>query len=169
MTSNIFLSIFLLGDIMKLELVFLDFKTYKNNPDYYENVISKIFNTNYINVENQLKNQNVYFIIAFMNNVPCGILRIGLVYKRKTIYCIRQVLVLEEYRNQGIASAMYEKCIPILKELGATKILSFILKENKPSKLLHSKFKFYNKQKGYYENTYLDDYGFLEEMWCKKL
>ena len=159
------------GDVnnMKLEIIFLDLTTYKTDPDFYENAVANIFDSNYVNVENQLKHKNVYFVIAFMDNVPCGIVRIALIYKRKTIYCIRQVLVLEKYRNKGIASKMYEKCIPKLKELGATKILSFILQQNIPSKRLHSKFGFYNTPKGYYENTNYDGNGELEEMWCKKI
>lgn len=123
---------------MKPEIIFLDLTTYKTDPDFYENAVANIFDNNYVDVENQLKHKNVYFVIAFMNNVPCGIVRMALIYK-KTIYCIRQVLVLEKYRNKGIASKMYEKCIQKLKELGATKILSFILQQNVPSKKLHSK------------------------------
>ena len=153
---------------MDLKIEFLDLNRYKQNPEFYSMAVETAFEVPGLQVETQLQN-GVFFTLAFADDIPCGVVRFTRVYNRKTVYCLRQVFVREQYRKMGIASKMYELALPELKKRGATKILSFILENNRASQKLHYKHDFKYTEKGSYANTDYDAYGELDEMWVNTL
>ena len=61
-------------------------------------------------------------------------------WRRKTMYCIRQVETKEEYRNKGYASQLYKVCEEYLKRDGiAKRIYTFVDKDNVASLRFHEK------------------------------
>ena len=100
-----------------------------------------------MNLDKQFAN-NVFFTILLLNNKPISVCRFILFDNRKTIFCSRQVLTIEKYRQKGYAKkVLNEGFLFLSKNYSCKKVISYIDKDNEASLILHKKAGYVKKEK----------------------
>jgi len=136
-----------------MEYIYLDKDLYLTNPDLYEDLIYDFHNNNGshykkgdLNLYPAITEWGGCFVIAVENNKAVCLARIAVVYGRKTIYMLRQIDTLPEYKGQGIATNVVNFACESLTKTNATKLISAVHSGNLASIKLHTKCGFTLKE-----------------------
>ena len=103
--------------------------------------------------EEELKNNNSYYLVGKINNEIVGFAGIKIVLDEADIM---NVVTRKTYRNQGIGSIILEKLISYAKQNGIKKLTVEVNEQNLSAIHLYKKFNFKEiaLRKNYYNNTY---------------
>ena len=103
--------------------------------------------------EEELKNNNSYYLVGKINNEIVGFAGIKIVLDEADIM---NVVTRKTYRNQGISSIILEKLISYAKQNGIKKLTLEVNEQNISAIHLYKKFNFKEiaLRKNYYNNTY---------------
>ena len=103
-----------------------------------------------------------FSILGYLEDVPVGLINCFTLFSTfncKPVVNIHDVIVLKQYRGQGISRLLLQKVETIAREKGACKITLEVLENNHPAKNAYHKFGF----KGYELNPQYGQAIFLEK------
>ncbi len=125
-----------------MKTIIVDMENFLLKPQFYVNVM-KEFGDDEITKDDMQRtiSYNGFYFFAFDDNnnvVSWG--RCAKAYRRKTMWCIRQIETKEDYRGNGYAGALYKLCEEYLRRKDdARKIYTFVDVDNNTSIRFHEK------------------------------
>ncbi|MGD9901347.1 MAG: aminoglycoside 6'-N-acetyltransferase [Spirochaetales bacterium] len=101
-----------------------------------------------LELEGLFKDKNQIFFLAYSDEIPVGFCHFSLRYeyvesaKTSPVGYLEGIFVIQEYRKQHIAKALYLECEKFAKENGIKEIASDCDLDNRVSKKVHEKLGF---------------------------
>ncbi len=163
-----------------MQALIINEEKFNTSPQFYEDLIITFYHNNgdeftkdELKIPTQLKN-GVFYSVVINNGKIVSLARLSTIIiggkARKTIYMLRQIDTLKEFRNKGYASCVIHNAVDYLSKMGYKRLLSIVDASNVSSMQLHLKngFKISKPSKTFQKSHYYWDGEYFEKFLDKR-